>query len=189
MIIAITGPMGAGKTTTTRFFPQSWKRISADALGHALLLDKKIVKRLTAAFGNDIVTKRKIDRALLAQRAFSTKNNLKKLNAIMHPILRKKIIQEIKNIKKGKKNAVLDCALLQELGLEKLVDFTVLVTAPHALRAKRATQWSKREITERVQFQRVLQHPDFILANTGSRRDLKNSVLKIVTALEHSTRQ
>lgn len=189
MIIAITGLIGVGKTTTTRFFPLSWKRISADSLGHALLLEPFIVKRLTATFGNDIVTKRKINRALLAQRAFSSTKNLKRLNAIVHPLLRKKIIHKIKNIKKNKKNAILDCALLQELGLETLVDFTILVTAPHALRARRATQWSKKEITERVQFQRVLQHPDFIIANTGSKCDLKNAVLKIVTALEHFTQQ
>ncbi len=188
MIIAITGLIGVGKTTTTRFFPLSWKRISADALGHALLLDQKIVKRLTATFGNDIVTKRKINRALLAQRAFSSKKNLKKLNVIVHPLLRKKIIEEIKKIKKSKKNAVLDCALLQELGLEKLVDFTVLVTAPKRICLGRTTTWSKKEITERVQFQNSTPNPDFILANTDSKGALKKAAQKIVICLENSRR-
>ena len=186
MIIAITGFMGSGKTTATRFFPRSWKRISADAVGHALLEDPRIVKRLTTAFGDTIITRGKIDRVLLAKRAFFNKNTLKKLNIIMHPPLRKKILQEIKKMKKERRNAVLDCALVQELGLGTFVDFTVLITTPLPFCAKRATRWSKKDITERIQVQKTLQNPDFVIANTASKNDLKKAVMKIVTLLEHS---
>ncbi len=186
MIVAVTGFMGSGKTTATQFFPKSWKRISADAHGHILLEEPHIIKRLTAGFGNEIVKKGKIDRLLLAKRAFSNKKSLLTLNKIMHPALRQQILADIKNVRIKKKHAVLDCALLQELRLEKLVDVTVLITAPASLCAKRATQWSKKEITERTQLQNTVQNPDFIIANTGSKSDLKKAVQKIVTIMEHS---
>ena len=186
MIIAITGFMGSGKTTAAYFFPRSWKRISADTVGHALLEYPRIVKRFTAAFGDTIIARGKIDRALLAKRVFFNKKTLKKLNAIMHHPLRKKILQEIKKMKKERRNAVLDCALIRELRLEKLVDVTLLIAAPSSLCRKRATKWSKKEITERTQFQNGFLNPDFIITNTGSKYDLKKAVMKIVTLLEHS---
>ncbi len=185
MIIAITGCMGSGKTTATRFFPKSWKRISVDIHGHALLQDPLIRKLLTAVFGNDIIKKNNIVRSLLARRAFSSKQNLLKLNAIMHPPLRQRICAEIKTLKKQKKHAVLDCALVQELRLGNAVDFTLLITTPPSLCAKRATQWTKKEITERTQFQNTIQNPDFIIANTGSKNDLKKAIHKIVKEVEH----
>ena len=189
MIIAITGFMGSGKTTATRFFPRSWKRISADSLGHALLEDPRVIKRLTTAFGKDIIKKHTINRPLLAKYAFLHKKNIKKLNRIMHPALRKKLLQEIKKVRRKRENAVLDCALIQELRLEKLVDVTLLIAAPSSLCRKLATKWSKKEITERTQFQNGFLNPDFIITNTGSKNDLKQAVVKIVTALEHSRRQ
>ncbi|MBI5002156.1 dephospho-CoA kinase [Candidatus Woesearchaeota archaeon] len=189
MIIAITGFMGSGKTTAASFFPHSWKRISVDSLGHALLEDPSIVKRLTAAFGNAIITHGKIDRALLAKRAFFNKKTLKKLNVIMHPPLRKKILQEIKKMKKERRNAVLDCALVQELGLGTFIDCTILITAPPLVCATRAKRWSRKEITERIQVQKAFQNPDFMIANTASKNDLKKAVMKIVTHLEHARRQ
>ncbi len=186
MIIAITGFMGSGKTTAASFFPHSWKRISADTAGHALLEDPRIVKRLTTAFGDTIITRGKIDRALLAKHAFVNKKTLNKLNGIMHPPLREKLLQEIKKIRKERRNAVLDCALVRELALGTFVDCTILITTPLPLCAKRVTRWSKKDITERIQVQKALQNQDFIIANTGSKNDLKKSVMKIVTALERS---
>lgn len=186
MIVGITGLMGAGKTTATSFFPKSWKRISADTYGHALLKKQHIKARLISAFGNKIIKNNVINCNALAKQAFSSKKNMQKLNAILHPSLKQKILIEIKKAQRQKKDAVIDCALLQELHLQNYIDFTILITLPSSLYATRTTQWNKKEIIKRIRFQKPIKYPDFIIANTGSKNDLKKAIQKIVTVLEHS---
>lgn len=186
MIVGITGSIGSGKTTATTFFPKPWKRISADSLGHALLRDRKVVARLTLSFGKDILSHGKIVRSALAQKAFSNKTTLKKLNIIVHPTLRKQIIEIVQRYRKQKRHAVLDCALLQELQLSSIVDYQILITAPAPLCRKRAKRWDKEVITERTALQKQSANPDFLIANTGSKNDLKKAILKIVTFLGHA---
>jgi len=96
MIIGITGSIGSGKTTAAKIFSKyHYTRIDADEIGHELLKsNKKIKNKLITYFGNEIIGKNgNIDRKKLGGIVFNDKNELKKLNSIMHPL----IINEIKN--------------------------------------------------------------------------------------------
>ena len=68
-----------------------FKVISADEIGHNLLEDKSIIKKLVRIFGNRIITDGAIDRKKLGKSVFSDYKNLKKLNEVLHPEIRKKI--------------------------------------------------------------------------------------------------
>jgi len=139
--IGLTGGIGAGKDEVAAVFKKLGATvIDADKTGHKLLGDDPSVRRkILAAFGRDILGRGgKIDRKKLGGIVFSGKSGLRLLNNIMHPQMEKIFRAEISRHKKaGKKIIVLNAAVLFEAGWDKLVDRTILVSAPRAIRIKR----------------------------------------------------
>ncbi len=177
VVVGVTGVFGSGKSTASSFFPKTWKKVDVDVIGHTLLLKKEIKKRIIKNFGKEIVKNGTIDRKKLGAVVFSNPKKLILLNKIMHPLLKKAVQREIK---KSKKNIVIDCALLRQLQLEKRMDFIILVTAPVKLRKQRLqTRFSKKGIEQRWNKQKQPQNPDIIIMNTGSKKELEKNMRKL----------
>ncbi len=178
--IGITGHIGAGKTTVAKIF-QSFgaKYIDADKVGHKILKEKKVIKRLVKAFGKEILNKRgQIDRKKLAAVAFKNKKNQKKLNALTHPIITK----EITNQSRGRGLAVIEAALLFESELKEKIDFTILVTAPQKMKWQRVKDNypdMKRRIACQTPERELRKKVNFVIANRGSLTDLKKACQKL----------
>lgn len=136
-IIGLTGPSGSGKTTVSAvaeslgFFVIDCDKVSKEVSKNPLIL-----KELENAFGG-VVINGQLDRKALAQKAFSSPENTKKLNSIMLP----KIVLEIESIIKsqGDKNILLDAPTLFESGLNTKCDAVIAVLADEELRRKRLT--------------------------------------------------
>lgn len=141
MIIGVTGVFGSGKTTVANLLARKgYKRINADETGHKLLNKKDIKNKVVKEFGKGILTKGKIDRKKLKKIVFHNKNELKKLNKIIHP----EIIKEIKKIiKKSKKNIVIDGALLIEAKALNLIDKLIVVKISKKEQMKRLLKKKK----------------------------------------------
>lgn len=90
---------------------------------------------LQSAFGNDVVSEGRLNRALLAERAFSNAVSSKKLNGITHPLIMEEVRRRI--AASGKKVVVVDAALLFESGADALCRVTVAVVAEPELRMRR----------------------------------------------------
>ncbi len=184
MIIGVTGYAGVGKTTSLTYFPKTWKRISADAIGHSVLCEKKIKKGIIAVFGTVILEKETITRKKLRNIVLNSKKAMKTLNKIVHPILKKRIIDEIKKIKKEKRNILIDCAILGELELKKYIDHIILIDAPVSLIKKRnKKKWTEREIELIISHQKKIQKPYFIIENSGTKKELKKNITQILHKL------
>ncbi len=183
LVVGIGGNMGSGKSTVAEELRRYGARvIDADQIARNLLRKGSAeYKKLVAAFGKDILDKKgQIDRRALGRRAFSSKTSLKKLNAIMHPPVIKRIEDEIAKMKSGL--LVVDAALLFSCGLDKQVDVSILVTAPDTLRLKRMTKlgFSAEEVAQRLTVQgsdrKYWSKADFVLENKGSIAELKRKV-------------
>ena len=112
--IGITGPTGAGKGYVCDILrSKGFKVINCDEVARKVTeKGSPLLDKLCEVFGNDILHGGELDRALLAKRAFDTKEHTRLLNSILHPV----ICEECKRQAHGL--TVLDAPQLFEAGLE-----------------------------------------------------------------------
>lgn len=137
-VVGITGGIGSGKTTVCKIFELlDIPVFYADDEAKKLYDDVKIKLKVVKLFGKNVVKKNgKIDKTKLAEIVFSDKFSLAKLNAIIHPEVRKKF-SEWKKKKKDKKYVIKEAAIMIESGAYKELDYLISVNSPKYLRIKR----------------------------------------------------
>ena len=130
IILGLTGSLGMGKTTTATMFAEEGVPVhDADAAVHGLY-EGEAVPLIEAAFPGTTAAG-KVDRAKLSARVVGDDAAIKKLETIVHPLVRQaeeRFLAEAE--RKGAKVAVLDIPLLYETGGEKRCDAVVVVSAP-----------------------------------------------------------
>ena len=136
-ILGLTGSVGMGKSTTAKFFAEEGVPVhDADAAVHRLYEGEAVVP-VEAAFPGTTVNG-KVDRDKLAASVVGDVEALKRLEAIVHPLVRaaeQKFLADAEA--RGAKVALLDIPLLYETGGESRCDAVVVVTAPeHVQRAR-----------------------------------------------------
>ena len=185
LVIGLTGGMGCGKTTVARLFHDRGATvIDADKEAHAFLQPgTKTYAAILRAFGREILgPDRNINRKKLAGIVFHRAGELKKLNAIVHPALKKKLRALVRH--RGR-TMVIDAALLQEAGLVQGLDHVVLVHAP----LKRRLAWlvkkgfSRREGLARIRSQFPLnkrrKFADHVIVNNGNLQELRRKAGRV----------
>ena len=127
MIIGITGSIACGKSTVSNYLKsKGYIVIDADKIGHEALDDDYVKEKLILAFGNEILEDNKINRQKLGELVFGNSNNLNILNSIIHPEIRRRILEEIdKN--NDQEFIFIDVALLFEAKFDDLVDKIIVV--------------------------------------------------------------
>jgi dephospho-CoA kinase len=136
-VIGLTGSLGMGKSTAARFFAEEGVPVhDADAVVHRLYAGEAVAA-IEAAFPG--ATKAgKVDRTKLAAWVLDDSAALKKLEAIVHPLVHaaeRRLLAEAEA--RGQKVAVLDIPLLFETGADQRVDAVVVVSAPAELQQSR----------------------------------------------------
>jgi dephospho-CoA kinase len=128
IILGLTGSIGMGKSTTAKLFAEAGVPVyDADATVHQLY-EGEAVPAIEAAFPGTTVNG-KVDRALLSAQVVHDPAAIKRLEAIVHPMLgasRQKFLDDAE--RSGAPVAVVDVPLLYETGGEKRVDAVVVVT-------------------------------------------------------------
>lgn len=160
-VIGLTGPTGAGKSTVASLLRQNGCAVvDADVLAREAAEREDCLAKLKEAFGADLVgNDGRLDRRLLAERAFSTPGNAERLNAITHPAIMADAAERIAAARRSEAKAVvLDAALLFESGADRLCDTTVAVTAPEASRLRRIM--ARDGITEELARERMKNQHD-----------------------------
>jgi dephospho-CoA kinase len=130
IILGLTGSLGMGKSTTAKMFAEAGVLVhDADAAVHRLY-EGEAVPLIEAAFPGSTAGG-KVDRGKLGQRVIGNAAAMRKLEAIVHPLVRKaeeRFLAEA--ARAGATVAVLDIPLLFETGGDKRCDAVVVVSAP-----------------------------------------------------------
>jgi dephospho-CoA kinase len=159
VVIGLTGSIGMGKSTTARFFAEAGVPVhDADAAVHRLYAGEAVP--LVEAVFPGVTTAEAIDRDKLAKRVLGDPEALKRLEGIIHPLVRREEERFLDDARRaGAAVAVLDIPLLFETGADRRVDAIVVVTAPFDMQRARAL--SRAGMTEE-KFQGLLakQVPD-----------------------------
>lgn len=139
-ILGLTGSIGMGKTTTARLFAEEGVPVhDADAVVHRLY-EGEAVPLIEAAFPGTTVAGR-VDRDKLAQYVVGDAAAIKRLEAIVHPLVRRAEEAFLSEARaRGERVAVLDIPLLYETGGDNRVDAVVVVSAPADVQRQRVMQ-------------------------------------------------
>ena len=137
IIIGLTGSIGMGKSTTAKLFEAEGVVVAdSDAIVHALYTGKA-APLIEAAFPG-VVVDGAVDRTKLSGFVIGKPEAMKKLEAIIHPLVREEQEKIFKTAKaNGAKFAVLDIPLLFETQAESRVDKIIVVTAPAHVQRER----------------------------------------------------
>ena len=130
IVLGLTGSAAMGKSATAKMFAEEGVPVfDADAAVHRIYAGEA-VPLVEAEFPGVTVAGR-VDRERLAAKVFDNPEELRKLEAIVHPLVRRaqqKFREEAE--KSGAPLALLDIPLLFETGGDTRVDVVVVVTAP-----------------------------------------------------------
>lgn len=153
IVLGLTGSIGMGKSTTGGFFRAAGVPVhDADATVHALYAGAAVAP-VEAAFPG-VVRDGRIDRTALAARVLGDEVAVKRLEAIVHPLVRAAETGFLDAARaRGTRIVVLDIPLLFETGGEKRVDVVVTVTTPAAV--QRARVLARDGMTE-AKFEQIL---------------------------------
>ncbi|UES48605.1 dephospho-CoA kinase [Roseibium aggregatum] len=127
--IGLTGSIGMGKSTTAKMFAAEGVPVhDADAAVHALY-SGRAAPLIEAAFPGT-VSDGKVDRTLLSPHVLGKPEAMKKLEVIVHPLVREEEQLFLQRARADHRRIVLlDIPLLFETGGEARVDVVVVVTA------------------------------------------------------------
>jgi dephospho-CoA kinase len=139
MVIGLTGSIGMGKSTASAMLRRLGCAIhDADAAVHRLTgPGGAAVAAIEAAFPGS-TQNGSVNRAALGPKVFGDSDALRRLEAILHPLVAQQRDQFLKHCAlRDRKFAVLDVPLLFETGGDAHCDLTLVVTAPLFLQAQR----------------------------------------------------
>jgi len=161
IVVGLTGSIGMGKTETGRMFERLGVPVfDADKAVHQLYgTDGAAVAPIEAAFPG-VVVDGAVDRSALADRVLGDEAAVRRLEAIVHPLVQEMRARFLETAREeGRDMVVVDIPLLFETGGETRVDRTVVVSAPPAVQRQRVL--ARPGMTEE-KFQAILarQMPD-----------------------------
>lgn len=138
-LIGLTGSIGMGKSTTAKMFSYLGVPVfDADAEVHKQLAKSGRAVPAIAKVFDAVVKDGSVDRQALGAEVFGNPPALKKLEAILHPLVGTARRQFLRRHRRaGRFAVVLDVPLLFETGGEKRCDLVFVVSAPYFLQKRR----------------------------------------------------
>jgi len=154
-IVGLTGGIGSGKTSILNLFKKNKINCFNSDFIAKKLMNNDLKDKIKTLFGSDIYIEGKLDTKKISKMVFNDKEKLSLINSVVHPEVRKKFKDFIKNNNKDN-FVVYETALLFETGFYKKCDFIILVIAPFQKRIDRIIKRDnllKSEIIKRIKFQ------------------------------------
>ena len=185
--VALTGGIGSGKSLVGEILEELGALvIDSDQLAREVIeRGSPGYEEVITAFGDSILSEGQIDRAKLAAVVFKEEDLRKKLESIIHPLVREAAEKLAKNLPSG---AILvnQIPLLVESDGAKRFDFVITVSADEEIRRERLRLRGLKdyEITERMAAQVAdldrEKIANYILRNDGSIDELTRAVEELI---------
>ena len=186
MIVGLTGGIGSGKSTAVKIFKElGIDSIDADDVAKNILDSNKNARKLfIEEFGDKYILKNhKINRDLLREDIFNDKSKIKKLESIIHPIVREEIFEFIQ--KSESIYTIIDVPLIFETKSEDFYNKIVVVdcdTNTQILRASQRDNQTEESILKIIGNQATREQrfsiADYVINNDSSYGNLKKEVIK-----------
>ncbi|BDF58668.1 dephospho-CoA kinase [Christensenellaceae bacterium] len=185
-IIGLMGNSGSGKSTVAAYLKRMGARIvDADQIARDLSKPgqagwRAVKQGFGEAFFHGDGT---LDRHKLGEYVFARPGELKRLNGLLHPLVLQKVNEEIGRA--GEKTIVIDCALLVDVGLDKLADEVWLVSAARKSKLERiknrdnlSSEHAENRLKSQLPEKELKRYADVVLENKGTLDELFERVRK-----------
>jgi dephospho-CoA kinase len=188
-IIGLTGGIGSGKTTIANYFKEMGVPVYiADDEAKKIMQAKSIIEEIESVFGRTVFDDEVLNRSKLAEIVFNNSDKLNKLNAIIHPAV-KKDFEEWVQKNKNYDYVIYETAILFESGRYKDCDIIITVTAPEEVRIERVIKrdnTNKEQVLNRMKMQwkdeERIDKSNFIIMNDNL-ENARQEVVKILKIL------
>jgi dephospho-CoA kinase len=189
LAVAITGGIGAGKSTALECFRRHGAAtVSSDEIVHHLLADDPEVKQaLVKRLGADILgDDGRPDRERIALRVFKDREGLDFLEKLLHPLVSREYMawrDQLGALPDPPAVCVTEVPLLYEVGAETRFDKVVVITAPKKLREARRGGWTDDREDRLTPDREKVKRADFSYVNTGTPDELDAWVAGVMATL------
>ncbi len=191
LVSGLTGSIATGKSTVSNMLRElGIPIVDADQIAREVVKPGEVAyEKIVKTFGDAIVqSDGLIDRKKLGAIVFSNDEQRKKLNAIVHPEVRKKMIMQREYYKEqGYKAVILDIPLLFESGLTDYVEKTLVIYVEESTQLKRLMKRdnsTKEEALQRMQSQYPIKDKiklaDAVINNNGSLDETREQLLALL---------
>ncbi len=191
--IAVTGGIGSGKSLASDFFErQGYPLIKADILAKELMQnDPFIRKNIIKEFGYESFRDNNLNVEYLSRNVFGNKENLKKINSIVHPVTIKNIQQLSRSYFKNNDIVFVESALVFEAGIGYEFDYIILICSDENLRIDRVvTRDGLKEenvrsvIDNQLPDEKKKKLADFIIENNGTLSEFESKCRFVLTIIQ-----
>lgn len=188
LTIGLTGGIAAGKSEALAAFERlGAATISSDAVVHELLETEPLLSRLSGRWGAEVVPGGAVDRNRIGSIVFADPEELKWLEAQIHPLVGERIGAWLGELPADTDVAVVEVPLLFESGMEGVFDTTVAVIASDEARRERAAERGhalvdEREARQLAQAEKAARAAH-VVENDGSVEDLERELSALVEKL------
>lgn len=191
LIIGITGSIACGKSLVSNYLQEKgYTIIDADKIGYMALENDEVKKQLVNKFGKSILKDNEVNRVTLGKLVFENNENLKELNNIIHPQIRKNISEQIQ-VHKNEKLVFVDVPLLFEAKFDDLVEKIIVISLDEKIQLERLmnrNSLSKEEALQRIKSQIPVREKeklgDYVVDNSFTQENTYNQVDRILEKLK-----
>lgn len=191
LVVGLTGGIATGKSTVSKSLEKHGLTIvDADLIAREVVYPgKSAYNKIIETFGDQIPDLIKDDRSLnreaLGKHVFGNKENLGKLNRIVHPAVKQEIAwQIIKAYFTFKHLVILDVPLLYESGLYMICGKTITVTCDKDIQIKRllarnpelTPEDADKRINSQMSDDERCYRSDYIISNNHGLAELEKNI-------------
>lgn len=185
MVIAVTGDIGAGKSTAAKLLSHNLlcEYVNADVIAKSMWLREDVKAEAVNRFGNVILdSDGNINLREVSSLVFSDESNHEFVNSLIHPL----VMNEIEELSRKYGDSVAEIPLLFEAGHHEWVDVIVYVSADFMTRARRCElqrKWSVEELMRRESFllprEDKIAMSDYVIYNDKGMFELEEQIMKL----------
>lgn len=185
-LIGLTGGAGSGKTTVAEMFRELGAEVvDADEAAHAVYEPGTPgFDAVVAEFGQEYVRDGRIDRARLGELVFHDAAARRRLNAIVHPLVREWMATRTADaVARGVEVVIHDVPLLFENGLEHLYADVVCVYVPEDVQLRRLVEGrgasperARAMVAAQMPIEEKRRRAQHVIDNSGTREHTREQV-------------
>ena len=182
--IVLTGGIATGKSTVANLFlADGFFLIDADTISHEILDLHQ--EKIVALFGKDYLFDGKINRKKLGVLIFSNKNEKKRLEILLHPLIYREIEKRSEELDKLNSPYIIDIPLFFESSRYP-IDKSIVVYTPILLQQKRLMQRdgstqdeSQQRINSQMSIEQKREKATYLIDNSKDLNHLQDEYVKV----------
>ncbi|MFW2379103.1 dephospho-CoA kinase [Aliarcobacter butzleri] len=183
--IALTGGISTGKSTVCNLLKlHGFLTIDADKIAHKLLDENS--SKIEEMFGKEYVENGKVLRKELGKIIFSNEENKLKLEALLHPLIKKEIIKESKIYEEQNKPYFVDIPLFFEK-MHYPISKSLVIYTPKELQIQRLMKRdnidekeAKLKISNQMDIEEKRKLANIVIDNSKDLKHLQNEVERVI---------